>query len=388
MSKIKVNRLENTSTANGGIDIDTSGHVQVDGLQMPTAGPLSNRNMIINGAMVHDQRSNGAVFNTTGPTYGTCDRWSFQYSQSSKYTGQQVSDGPAGFEKSLKATVTNSTSVGSVGYFVVEQSIEGYNSSSLAWGSADAKAISISFWVKASVTGTYSLAIRNADYSRTRVEEYTIQTANTWEYKTITVPGDTTGTYNTTDGVGIRILFDLGVGTAYSGTAGVWNAGNKFSTSNSVHLIETQGATWQITGVQVEVGSKATPFEHESYGQTLAKCQRYTQVYKYPNTYQHICQGIISSAGQLQNELSLASTMRVLPSCTLSDITHFRLNDYRGGDQDANVFVGIYGTSTTPNVVRLHFTKPTGNMDIGRSGYMNVSTVAGGNCKITLSAEL
>ena len=266
MSTIKVNNIVPPNVGEG---------VSIDGLQMPTAGALSNRSLIINGAMTFDQRSNGSVFDTTGQTYGTCDRWSFQYSQASKYTGQQVSDGPVGFEKSLKATVTNAFTVGSPNYFVVEQAIEGYNTSSLAWGSADAKAISISFWVKASVTGTYSLAVRNADYTRTRVEEYTINTANTWEYKTITVPGDTTGTYNTTNGPGIRLVFDLGVGTAYSGTAGVWNAGNKFSTSNSVHLIETQGATWNITGVQLEVGSKATPFEHESYGQTLAKCQRY-----------------------------------------------------------------------------------------------------------------
>ncbi len=275
MSTIKVNKIENTSTTAGGIEVDTSGHVKIDGQQLPTAGPLSNRNLIINGEMVHDQRSSGAVFNTTGPTYGICDRWSFQYSQSSKYTGQQVSDGPVGFEKSLKATVTAAYTVGTNQYFVVEQAIEGYDTSSLAWGSADAKAISISFWVKASVTGTYSLALRNADYTRTRVEEYTIDTANTWEYKTITVPGDTTGTYNTTNGVGIRLLFDLGVGTAYSGTAGVWNAGNVFSTSNSVHLIETQDATWQITGVQLEVGSKSTPFEHRSYSDELLRCQRY-----------------------------------------------------------------------------------------------------------------
>ena len=266
MSTIKVNNIVPPNVGEG---------VSIDGLQMPTAGALSNRNLIINGDMVHDQRSNGSVFATTGATYGTCDRWSFQYSNASKYTGQQVSDGPVGFKKSLKANVASAFTVSSTSYFLVEQAIEGYNFSSLCFGTADAKPVSISFWVKASVTGTYSLALRNSDNTRSIVQEYTINTANTWEYKTITTPGDTTGTYNTTNGVGIRLVFGLGIGSSFEATAGTWVAGNKFTTSSSVRLIETQDATWQVTGVQLEVGSKATPFEYESYSQTLAKCQRY-----------------------------------------------------------------------------------------------------------------
>jgi|14BtaG_2_1085337.scaffolds.fasta_scaffold28847_2 hypothetical protein len=388
MSTIKVNRLESTSTANGGIDIDTDGHVQFDGLQLPTDGALSNRNLIINGDMVHDQRSNGSVFATSGDTYGTCDRWSLQYSNNSRFTGQQVSDGPVGFDKSLKAEVTSYFTVSSDKYFIVEQAIEGYNTSSLSWGSSNAKAISISFWVKASVTGTYSIALRNSDFTRSRVEEYTINTANTWEYKTITTPGDTTGTYNTTNGVGIRLVFDLGVGSDFEETAGTWVAGNKFSTSNSVRLIETQDATWQITGVQLEVGSKATPFEHESYGQTLAKCQRYFQksyeINVVPGTVHTAPSGLITHYGSTDNsgnivfQTDFRCEMRTVPTII------FYANDGSQG----TVYTARSGSSgnTTGHTYRR---STRGTCGYGRAGTTAASyVVAYVEAHYTASAEL
>ena len=245
-------------------------------------GALSNRNKIINGAMTIDQRNGGsAVTNANG--YIT-DRWTVgRYGPNGgSYTAQQVTDAPSGFKNSLKLTTTAVPSLNSDQYFQMFQPIEGYNIADFSFGSADAATFTFSFWVKSSLTGTFCVAFTNNQATtRSYVVTYTINAADTWEHKTVTVAGDTSavGNWGDTNGQGLTVFFDIGSGTAQEASAANnWETGNFRRIAGAVRIIETSGATFQITGVQLEVGDTATPFEHRSYGQELALCQRYYSV--------------------------------------------------------------------------------------------------------------
>ena len=278
MSTIRVNTLQNTSTTDGGISIDNSGHVTVDGVAMPSAGPLSNRNKIINGDMRIDQRNAGSsvTINATAKAY-TVDRWHANgQSSDGVFTVQQSTTAPAGFTNSLLATVTTAdASIGADQYYLLCQRIEGYNVADLDFGSAAAKTVTLSFWVRSSLTGTFSGALENSAENRAYPFTYSISSADTWEQKTITIAGDTSGTWLTNNGIGMFVWFDLGCGSNKRGTAGSWTGSNFYGATGAVQLIATNGATFYLTGVQLEAGSVATPFEHRSYGQELSLCQRY-----------------------------------------------------------------------------------------------------------------
>lgn len=236
------------------------------------------KNRIINGAMVIDQRNAGAsVSLSSGGAYAV-DRWNTYEDTDATVSIQQVADAPAGFVNSLKVTVTTAdSSVGATQFCLTRQFIEGYNVADLNWGTADAKTITLSFWAKSSLTGTFGGVLHNSAHNRSYPFTYTISSANTWEQKSITVAGDTSGTWLTTNGVGMGVEFGLGVGSTYSGTAGSWAAATYFSATGATNVVSTLNATWQITGVQLEVGSSATGFEYRQYGQELALCQRYYQ---------------------------------------------------------------------------------------------------------------
>jgi hypothetical protein len=259
----------------------TSGLVFGDGTIQGTAAGMPFRNRIINGDMRIDQRNNGAVFTSTASAPYTVDRWQSNCPAGATFTAQRVEDAPAGsgLLNSLKITVTSSkASVLATDEYMVRQSIEGYNVADFELGVATAKTFTVSFWVKSSVTGTHSGAFRNALANRGYAFTYTITSANTWEYKTITVPGDTTGTWNKTDIVGIRLQFDLGCGDNMRVAAGSWVDGvSVVGATGAVRLITNSNATWQITGVQVEKAEAATAFEFRPYGIELAICQRYFQ---------------------------------------------------------------------------------------------------------------
>jgi hypothetical protein len=165
--------------------------------------------------------------------------------------------------------------VGAAELFKVTQVIEGFNCADLAWGTANAKAVTLSFWVRSSLTGTFGGAFVNGAFNRNYPFTYTISSANTWEYKTITVPGDTTGTWNVSNVAGIQVIWSLGTGSSLSGTAGAWAAGNIQSATGATSVVGTNGATWYVTGCQLEVGTVATSFDFRSYGTELALCQRY-----------------------------------------------------------------------------------------------------------------
>jgi hypothetical protein len=241
------------------------------------------RNRIINGAMVIDQRNAGAAvtINTADASY-PCDRFQASGTASAGvYTAQQVSDAPTGFTNSVKITTTTaSASIGPTADYLFGQKVEGFNFADLQWGTANAKTATLSFWVKSSLTGTFAGVFANSAWNRSYVFNYTISSANTWEQKTVTVAGDTTGTWiGATNGIGLRLFFSLGSGSTYLTTANAWTAGLYESTSGAVNVISTLNAIWQISGVQLEVGSVATPFEREIYSNTLAKCQRYCPVF-------------------------------------------------------------------------------------------------------------
>ena len=231
------------------------------------------RNLIINGACAIDQRNGGAAI--TGSGY-VVDRFHYQNDSDATLSLQQNSTVPDNFANSISVTVsTADASVGAAQYSMMTQRIEGYNIANLGWGTSAAKAVTLSFYVRSSVTGTFGGVLNNSDSSRSYPFTYSISSADTWEKKTITVEGDTSGTWNNTNSSGIQLRWAFGMGSTYTGTAGSWSGNLYFGASGAVDLISTLNATWYITGVQLEVGETATPFEHEDYGTTLRKCQRY-----------------------------------------------------------------------------------------------------------------
>jgi hypothetical protein len=247
-------------------------------LQAAAASPYVLKNRIINGDMRIDQRNAGASVTINAAAYTfTMDRWG-AYGQATDgvYTVQRSTTAPTGFVNSLLATVTTAdASIGASQFYVLRHPIEGLNIADLNWGTANAVTVTLSFWVRSSLTGTFSGSLTNGGYNRSYPFSYTISSANTWEYKTITITGDTTGTWATDNTTGINVYIDLGSGSSNKGTAGAWTGSGLVGTTGSVNLIGTNGATFYITGVQLEQNTSATPFERRLYGQELANCQRY-----------------------------------------------------------------------------------------------------------------
>ena len=235
------------------------------------------KSRIINGAMVIDQRNAGASITlATGVQAYPVDRFpAYKGTSGATVTAQQSSTAPAGFVNSIVFTASTGATPAAGDINVAWQVIEGYNMADLGWGTANAQAITISFWVRSSVTGTYSVSLTNSATTRFYVATYTVNSANTWEQKTITVAGDTSGTWLTNNGFGLQIAWDLGYGTNFNGSAGAWGSSTIRRTSGSVQFVATNGATFYITGVQLEKGSTATSFDYRPYGTELNLCQRY-----------------------------------------------------------------------------------------------------------------
>jgi hypothetical protein len=245
-----------------------------DSISNSAGSPYGFKNRIINGAMAIDQRNAGAQITGAGNVY-TVDRFLIQGSQTGKFNVQQVTDAPAGFINSLKFTVGTAVSVGSGDYFIIRQAIEGLNVADLDYGLSTAKTTTLSFWVKSSITGLHSGHLTNASSARWYPFTYTISSANTWEYKTITIPGDTTGTWLKDNSVGIYVGWSLGTGSSNETTANAWSSSTGIGATGSVDVVATSGATFFITGVQFEKGSQATAFDYRPFGTELALCQRY-----------------------------------------------------------------------------------------------------------------
>jgi hypothetical protein len=272
MSTLAVNTITNAAGGNT---------AQINGMT-PTADSLQGfRNRIINGDMRIDQRNAGASVTPASGNY-PIDRWGYFATQASKFTTQRNAGAvtpPLGFPNYFGMTVAATATIGASDFFILRQNIEGFNSADFGWGAAGAQAVTISFIVRSSLTGTFGAAVQNGADNRAYPFTYTISDANTWETKTITIPGDTSGTWATDNTTGIRLTFGLGVGSTFSGTVGAWVGSNLLSATGATNVVGTSGATFYITGVQLEAGSVATPFERRDYGRELIMCQRYYQAF-------------------------------------------------------------------------------------------------------------
>ena len=268
MSTVKTNAILDVS----------GGNTATINSMTPTADSLQGfRNRLINSDMRIDQRNAGASVTPTNGQY-TLDRWQAFLTQASKYSVQQNAGSitpPVGFTNYLGCTSSSAYSVGASDTFGIRQYIEGYNVADLGWGTANAKTITISAWVRSSLTGTFGGVLQNSAQNRNYPFTFTISSANTWTQISVTVAGDTSGTWLTTNSTGISVIFNLGTGSTYSGTAGSWSSSLYFAPTGATSVVGTNGATFYITGVQLEVGSVATPFERRDYGRELIMCQRY-----------------------------------------------------------------------------------------------------------------
>jgi hypothetical protein len=268
MSQLAVNAV---TDANGG-------NTATINSMTPTADSLQGfRNRIINGDCRIDQRNAGASV-TPANLNVTLDRWKCGLTQTSKYSVQQNAGSvtpPDGFTNYIGVTSLSAYAITTTDIFNIQQRIEGFNISDFGWGTANAKTVTVSFWVRSSLTGTFGGSLANGAFNRSYPFTYAISVADTWEQKSVTIAGDTSGTWLTTNGVGLILIFGLGVGSTESGTAGAWSGSGFYSATGATSVVGTNAATWYITGVQLEVGSVATPFERRDYGRELMLCQRY-----------------------------------------------------------------------------------------------------------------
>ena len=285
-----------TSTTGYIVESDTNGNLVIQTGSTPTTALTLNsnqtaafaqsvnipntfgfKNRIINGGMVIDQRNAGASVTPVDNGF-VVDRYKFEMSQASKFTAQQNQGSvtpPAGFTNYLGITSSSAYSVGTSEQFIFYQPTEGFNVADLGWGTANAQTVTLSFWVRSSLTGTFGGSLRNSAANRSYPFSYSISSANTWTAVSITIPGDTTGTWLTNNGIGVLVIFSLGTGTTRSGTAGAWSGSNFVSATGATSVVGTNGATFYITGVQLERGSTATSFDFRPYGTELMLCQRY-----------------------------------------------------------------------------------------------------------------
>jgi hypothetical protein len=343
------------------------------------------RNRIINGAMQIDQRNAGTAVTPANGNY-TIDRYKCGVSQSSKFTLQQDSSANtvAGFTSSLKVISSSAYSITSSDYFMVGQEIEGSNIYDLRWGTANARPVTLSFFVRSSLTGTFGGSLRNNAADRSYPFSYTIVAADTWEQKSITIAGDTSGTWLTTNSTGINLVFGLGAGSTLSGTAGAWTSSNLVSTTGAVSVVGTNAATWYITGVQLEEGSQATPFEYRHYGTELALCQRYFTIWN--NSANIITVGAgawTGSAAQSYVHVQYPVAMRASPTFSSSG-TCYSLQFAAGAD---GTVTSINATSAGIISARLGLalTGATGTV----AGYATVlQTASGLSNYVSASAEL
>ena len=363
------------------ISIDASQNATfTNGANLPNTFGFKNR--IINGEMDIDQRNAGASV-TPNQSY-TLDRWLYENTQTGKVTIQQNAGAvtpPTGFTNYLGVTSTSAYSVLTGDTFLLTTRIEGYNIADLAFGTASASSITLSFWVRSSLTGTFGGSFGNASANRSYAFSYTINAANTWEQKTVTIAGDTSGTWNTTTGRGLGVTFGLGSGSTYTGTAGSWQSANLVQPTSTGSVVGTNGATWYVTGVQLEKGSTATSFDYRPYGTELALCQRYYQQIGKSNnvSYQPYGVGVCTSTTTTAIIINLPVMMRGTPTFTFNGAT--------------NTFTGTTGTSVTalvsdvmsPTTIMYQVSVASGlTSGNGARHYQNSSSAS----SLELSAEL
>lgn len=290
----------------------------VTGVSLGAGNATRFKNRLINSDMRIDQRNAGAAVN---PANGySLDRWRTLNTNNTKWNVQQNAGAvtpPTGFTNYLGITSASAYTPTSTDTFNIIQRIEGLNIADLGWGTANAKTVTVSFWVRSSLTGTFSGGIQNNAQDRAYVFSYTISAANTWEYKTVTIAGDTTGTWLTTNGIGLVLMFNLGVGSNFMIAPNTWTAGEDYGVLGQVNLVATNGATWYVTGVQLEVGESATGFEYVDYGTQLQMCMRYYQAQSGTNLIGFYTGSAGGSNNYRITNIQLPVWMRTSPTCTV-----------------------------------------------------------------------
>ena len=373
-----------SSLATNAITDANGGNTATINSYTPTESNMAGRNRIINGGMVFDQRNAGASVATTaiGTAIYTLDRWMYLVNVASKMTVQQsTAGGFVGFTHSILVTSSSAYSVTSGDYFLVDQRIEGLNLADLNWGTANAVSVTLSFRVKSSLTGTFGGVISNSEDNRSYPFSFTISTANTETSVSVTIPGDTTGTWLTTNVTGMKLRFSMGVGSTYKGPANAWAGATYLAPTGSVDLVGTSGATFYITGVQLEAGSVATPFEHVDYSEMLRRCQRYFQKWDGATSRKWAFNGMILGTGDSYGVYFLRTTMRANPVLITS-----------GTASDYCLYAGnaLFTCSTVPTIntssvdtVNLNF-KASGMTD-GRASMCGSNT---NNGSLSFNSEL
>ena len=355
MSFLKTINIQHLTSGTNNIVLDANGNMTCAGTISAATPTGGMRNKIINGDMRIDQRNAGASVTPSTGQY-TLDRWYAEVGVASKYSVQQNAGSvtpPPGFSNYLGVTSTSTYSLGSTDNFTLQHRIEGYNTVDLAWGTANAKPITLSFWVRSSLTGVFGGEIFvSGTTARSYPFTYRINTANTWEYETITIPGDTfTNTIPSTTAFSLIVLFMLGAGsTTLSSTANAWQTGNFLAPTGCVNVVSTNGATFYITGVQVETGSVATAFERRLYGTELALCQRYYYRFNATNSVSIISVGLNTSTTAARHVLPFPVPMRIAPTAieTSGTATDYRL--WHGSGTTTNLSaVPTYDTATFYN---------------------------------------
>ena len=381
-------KLETTNTGAvvSGICTATSFSGSGEGLTRTTQ--LSHRNLIINGDMQVAQRSTSAVNIPGGKTVTDVDRfgqWT-RVTEGNFKTGQQVADAPAGFQYSRKITSSAANTLSSNSYHAVRYAVEGYDAAQLNCGNSSAKTVTLSFYVKSSLTGSFGLNFTNSANNRCYPTTYTISSANTWEQKSITLTLDTSGTWLINSGVGLEINWKLAVGSSYDvSNLNQWQNNWRFP-ENTVNLLTTNGATFQLTGVQLEVGQQATPFEHRRYGESLMDCYRY-YVKIFTNTSDFpFGVGYKYASGAHACSVQLPTSLRSTPTCTFSGL-RIRGGHTGGSNQEDNV-TGIGGMSYS-NTNFQSFTANTSqnNTSIGQTVVLT-NSVSNNSSYIAFDAEI
>jgi len=387
---------------NGNTDrllIDNAGNVNISGVTtaktfVPTEYQLGNRNLLYNGAMQVAQRATQVTGQSNVNDIFTVDRWKSIISNGGTYTIEQTVEGPAdtGFNHAHRLTCTTADNAGqnnlanADGYVAIEQRLEGFDVQGIQKGTTSAKPLAISFWCKSNLTGTYNVEVYDNDNGRRVGSQFSVSSADTWEQKTFTFAGDTTGALGNDNGDSLRFRIFLAAGNNFrTGTnSGSWAANTKNQRAeNNVSLSKATSNYFALTGVQMEVGSQPTPYEWIGYGDELLRCQRYFWQQDFTGTHALIAYGTITGGASMNIGVTYPCEMRSNPTVTVSSASHFRINDW-SHDQDANG----YSTSHAWNKhARLNFTKSTSNMTLGANGYLNVSS-SGGSSYFRFNSEL
>jgi len=332
--------------AYGTVNADVIG-TSVAGSNLGAGDASLMKNRIINGAMVIDQRNAGASVTPTNFQY-TVDRWAGYLSQTSKFTVQQNAGSvtpPVGFSNYLGCTSSSAYSLTSTQVFGVAQAIEGFNTADLNWGTANAKTVTLSFWVRSSLTGTFGGSLANYNADRSYPFSYTISSANTWTYVSATITGCLDGTWGTGNSASIYVYISLGAGSTMSGTAGSWASADYRSATGATSVVGTSGATFYITGVQLEVGSSATGYEYVNYQTSLANCQRYFEKQSSAGGFNALGGNVYFNSSTLARVFLNYTWKRAIPTITFSGANtlavisapgNLAVTNYSGGNQNYN----------------------------------------------------